>query len=91
MSTTTARYAGVLARASLLPLSMLLPLAALAQGVSGQDAPGMIVIPGNGEPASTSPRTAQPGMQSARCRIDGPSVRPMPMWPSRKRHVMHRS
>lgn len=64
MSTTTARYAGVLARASLLPLSMLLPLAALAQGVSGQDAPGMIVIPGNGEPASTSPRTAQPGMQS---------------------------
>jgi flagella basal body P-ring formation protein FlgA len=62
MSTTTARYAGVLARASLLPLSMLLPLAAAAQSATGQDAPdGMIMIPGNGEPAAAAPRGVAPG------------------------------
>jgi flagellar basal body P-ring formation protein FlgA len=62
MSTTTARYAGVLARASLLPLSMLLPLAAAAQAVAGQGMPdGMIMIPGNGEPGAAAPRAGMPG------------------------------
>jgi flagella basal body P-ring formation protein FlgA len=65
MSTTTARYAGVLARASLLPLTMLLPLAAAAQGVgAGQGTPGMpdgmIMIPGNGEPGVAAPRGGMP-------------------------------
>ncbi|CAB3778568.1 flagellar basal body P-ring formation chaperone FlgA [Pararobbsia alpina] len=62
MSSTAARYAGVLARALLLPLSMLLPLAASAQAAAGQDSPdGMIMIPGNGEPAAGAPHGAAPG------------------------------
>jgi flagellar basal body P-ring formation protein FlgA len=70
MSTTTARYAGVLARASLLPLSMLLPLAAAAQAAAGQGMPdGMIMIPGNGEPGAVAPRAGVPGIQQQGMRL----------------------
>jgi flagella basal body P-ring formation protein FlgA len=57
MSMTPARYAGMLVCVSLLPLSMLLPLAAAAQTVADPDVPGsMIMIPGNGEPGTAVPR-----------------------------------
>ncbi len=57
-----AKYAGRLARASLLPLSALLPLAAAAQSVPGADAQqGMIVIPGNGDSGVGTARGANPG------------------------------
>ena len=77
MSTTTARYAGVLARASLLPLSMLLPLAAAAQAVAGQGMPdGMIMIPGTGEPGAAAPRAGMPGIQQQGMRLGMASPAP---------------